>query len=111
MGAMNILGIRPQYPLALKAAMALLLIMGVLLAGAGAVYSQSGVSPTAAKPAQSASGLPVVKVIAGRNGHVMTADGSRYFVGAVLPTGHTIVEIQRTAVIVSKDGKRSQFDF
>jgi type III secretion protein D len=46
----------------------------------------------------------VVSVSYGPNGHVVTADGARYFVGAVLPSGHRIVRIADGEVELSRDG-------
>ena len=37
-----------------------------------------------------------------------TADGSRYFNGALLPSGHRVVEIAERAVVVERDGQRTR---
>ena len=47
----------------------------------------------------------VLSVVAGDGGYVQTADGARYFMGAVLPTGHTITAIADRDVTVQRDGK------
>ncbi|MDT7837974.1 SctD/MshK family protein [Aquabacterium sp. OR-4] len=38
----------------------------------------------------------------------VTADGSRYFGGALLPSGHRVVEIAERAVVVERDGLRTR---
>lgn len=60
---------------------------------------------------QEGGGKRVVSVIGGPRGHVTTADGARYFPGAVLPTGHRIVSIEETKVLVERNGSRSELNF
>ena len=60
---------------------------------------------------QEGGGKRVVSVIGGARGHVTTADGARYFPGAVLPTGHRIVSIEETKVLVERNGSRSELNF
>lgn len=38
-------------------------------------------------------------------GYIVTADGARWFPGAVLPTGHTLVSIGKDSVRFEKDGR------
>lgn len=38
-------------------------------------------------------------------GHIVTADGTRWFPGAVLPTGHRLISIGNNAVRLEKDGR------
>lgn len=40
--------------------------------------------------------------------YFITADGSRYFSGALLPSGHRVVQIAERAVIVELDGQRTR---
>ena len=40
--------------------------------------------------------------------YFVTADGSRYFSGALLPSGHRVVQIVERAVIVERDGQRTR---
>ena len=40
--------------------------------------------------------------------YFVTADGSRYFSGALLPSGHRVIEIAESAVIVERDGLRTR---
>lgn len=60
---------------------------------------------------QEGGGKRVVSVIGGPRGHVTTADGARYFPGAILPTGHRIVSIEETKVMVERNGSRSELNF
>ena len=53
-------------------------------------------------------GKRVVSVAYGPNGHVVTADGARYFVGAVLPTGHRITRIAEGEVELMRDGQTTR---
>ena len=41
----------------------------------------------------------------GDPGYLVTADGSRWFTGAVLPTGHRIVSVGAGRLTVEKDGR------
>jgi len=43
--------------------------------------------------------------------YLATAGGSRYFVGSVLPSGHTVLRIVRDAVQVEREGQISWFRF
>lgn len=40
--------------------------------------------------------------------YFVTADGSRYFSGALLPSGHRVVQIAERVVIVERDGQRTR---
>ena len=40
------------------------------------------------------------------NPFFITADGSRYFTGALLPSGHRVVQIAERSVWVERDGQR-----
>ena len=39
--------------------------------------------------------------------YLVTADGARYFIGAMLPTGHRITQIEHNRVTLERDGQRS----
>lgn len=56
-------------------------------------------------------GKEVEAVIAGSLSYVITRDQSRYFVGAILPSGHTIKSISEGTVVMLRDGEESQLDF
>ncbi len=40
--------------------------------------------------------------------YLVTADGSRYFVGALLPSGHRVVQIAERQVSLERDGQRTE---
>jgi hypothetical protein len=54
------------------------------------------------------AGKRVVNVVYGPRGYVVTADGSRYFEGAFLPSGHRIVRISDDEVRIERDGKTTR---
>jgi len=56
-----------------------------------------------------AAGLPVdgtriVSVVASADPYVVTADGSRYYVGASLPQGGKLAGVKEGEVLVERDG-------
>lgn len=53
------------------------------------------------------SGAGLATVV-GSPAHIVTADGSHWFPGAVLPTGHRLVSVTPTAVVFEKDGRAEQ---
>jgi type III secretion protein D len=56
-------------------------------------------------------GKRVVSVVGGEAGYVATADGARYFAGAMLPTGDRIVAVESQAVTVEKGGAQTKLMF
>ena len=56
-------------------------------------------------------GKRVAAIVPGDSPYVATADGTRYFIGALLPTGHRIEAIEAHRVVLSRDGRQSQLDF
>lgn len=53
----------------------------------------------------------VASVVAGDPSFVLTDDGARYFAGAVMPTGHTLIGIEGSQVLLEKNGHRTQISF
>ena len=53
----------------------------------------------------------VEAVIAGDVSYVITRDQSRYFVGAVLPSGYTITSIKDGTVVMVKEGEETTLNF
>ncbi len=68
-------------------------------------------APPPAPLALAAPGKRVIAVVDGRPDFITTEDGSRYFSGAVLPSGHRIVEVEGQMVSVEKDGAMSRLVF
>lgn len=53
----------------------------------------------------------ITLISAGRNAYIMTEDKSRYFVGALLPSGHLVEAINEGEVIVSKNGTTERLKY
>ena len=62
-------------------------------------------------PAVNDPGKRVAAVVPGDPSYVVTADGTRYFEGALLPTGHRIVSIEGEAVQLEREGQSSALRF
>ena len=56
-------------------------------------------------------GKRVVAVVNGSPSYVVTEDDSRYFVGSLLPTGHTIAAIAEEGVTLEWRGQRTELRF
>lgn len=66
------------------------------------VDDSRGGNPLQSLFADSGSGLATVVE---DPGHIVTADGSRWFPGAILPTGHRLVSVEAGVVRFEKDGR------
>jgi type III secretion protein D len=62
-------------------------------------------------PALDDPGKRVASIVAGAEPYVVTVDGTRYFVGAMLPTGHRIELIDGSRVELEREGERSAIVF
>jgi len=56
-------------------------------------------------------GKRVASIVPGAVPYVVTADGTRYFVGALLPSGHRLASITEQQVMLDKDGTLSPLKF
>lgn len=56
-------------------------------------------------------GKRIASLVPGEPGYVVTADGSRYFEGSMLPTGHRIVQVASNRVTLDRDGYSSTLNF
>ncbi len=56
-------------------------------------------------------GKQVVAIVKGDPSYVVTRDDSRYFVGSLLPTGHTIEAIDDQSVMLDWRGQKTSLDF
>jgi type III secretion system YscD/HrpQ family protein len=72
----------------------------------GLSYAGSQLDPKAGSLAPDDPGKRITAIYGGPDGFVSTADGSRYFAGAVLPSGHRIVSIESRDVIVERGDER-----
>jgi type III secretion protein D len=71
---------------------------------------QPPVIPTVT-PVPNDPGKRVASVVPGESPYVVTADGTRYFIGALLPSGHRLASISDQQVLLSKDGVVSPLVF
>jgi type III secretion protein D len=62
-------------------------------------------------PSLSDAGKRVASVVAGPEPYVVTADGTRYFIGALLPTGHRILAIDGSRVQLEREGQTTALVF
>lgn len=69
--------------------------------------------PAAPKPEAVVTdpGKRVAAIVPGEPAYVVTADGTRYFEGAMLPTGHRILAILSDRVQLERDGQASALTF
>lgn len=56
-------------------------------------------------------GKRVASIVAGDPAYVVTADGTRYFLGAMLPTGHRIASIDEHQVVLELGGETTSLAF
>ena len=49
----------------------------------------------------------IASVVPGNPAYLVTADGARYFVGAMLPTGHRITAISGQRVWLERNGEKT----
>ncbi len=64
-----------------------------------------------AKPVRQDPDKRVTLIAAGTNAYIMTQDQSRYFVGALLPSGHLVESIENGIVIVSRGGMKETLKY
>ncbi|MED5621611.1 SctD/MshK family protein [Ideonella sp. BN130291] len=56
-------------------------------------------------------GKRIASIVPGESAYVVTADGTRYFVGALLPTGHRIEAIEAGRVQLARGREHSELSF
>lgn len=56
-------------------------------------------------------GKRVASIVPGNPAYVVTADGTRYFQGALLPTGHRIVAVKTGEVLLERGGQSMALQF
>ncbi|OYU28082.1 MAG: hypothetical protein CFE41_07590 [Burkholderiales bacterium PBB2] len=79
-------------------------------ADATALAASEGRLPTLPS-AGAEPGKRIVALVSQGLPHLITADGARYFVGAVLPSGHRLVAVQPQALLLEREGRTSRIDF
>ena len=68
-------------------------------------------APPPAPPVAAEPGKRIASLVPGEPAYVVTADGARYFVGALLPSGHRITEVQAQRLTLERDGQQSVLNF
>jgi type III secretion protein D len=68
-------------------------------------------APPPAPPVAVEPGKRIASLVPGDPAYVVTADGARYFVGALLPSGHRITEVQAQQLTLERDGQPSVLNF
>ena len=56
-------------------------------------------------------GKRIASIVQGDPAYIVTADGSRYFVGSMLPSGHKVAEIGANSVTLENDGELTTLNF
>jgi type III secretion protein D len=69
------------------------------------------VVPPPPTPVVDDPGKRVASIVPGATPYVVTADGTRYFIGALLPSGHRLASIEDQQVMLDKDGVLSALKF
>ncbi len=67
--------------------------------------------PKPAPPVPDDPGKRIASLVPGETAYLVTADGARYFIGAMLPSGHRITQIARASVTLERDGQQSSLNF
>jgi type III secretion protein D len=76
-----------------------------------AVANRAKPTPPPMPPVPDDPGKRIASLVPGDPGYLVTADGSRYFVGAMLPTGHRITHIDGQHVTLERAGEESTLNF
>lgn len=53
----------------------------------------------------------IASLVPGEPAYVVTVDGARYFIGALLPSGHRITQIATQRVVLERDGQQTSLNF
>lgn len=68
-------------------------------------------APTPDSATEPDPGKRVALVVADEPAHLVTDDRSRYFLGALLPSGHRVASIEENRVMLEKDGVATELRF
>lgn len=81
--------------------------------GLNQLVASNDAPPAAPRPEAGVNdpGKRVAAIVPGEPAYVVTADGTRYFEGAMLPTGHRILAILSDRVQMERDGQASTLNF
>jgi type III secretion protein D len=76
-----------------------------------AVENRATPLPPPATPLSDDPNKRIASLVPGNPGYLVTADGSRYFIGAVLPSGHRVIAIAQQRVTLERDGRSQTLNF
>jgi type III secretion protein D len=75
------------------------------------VRSTVAAPPPPAPPVPDDPGKRIASIVPGDTAYIVTADGSRYFLGATLPSGHRITDVAAQRLTLERDGRQSTLNF
>ena len=75
------------------------------------VQNHAAPAPPPAPAVPDDPGKRIASLVPGEPGFLVTADGARYFVGALLPSGHRVTAIAAQRVTLERDGQASTLNF
>jgi type III secretion protein D len=67
--------------------------------------------PPPAPPVADEPGKRIASLVPIEPAHVVTADGSRYFVGSMLPSGYRIASVAEHRITLERDGRQTVLNF
>jgi type III secretion protein D len=67
--------------------------------------------PKPQPPVADDPGKRIASLVPGEPAYLVTADGSRYFLGSMLPTGHKIARIAHQSVTLEREGEQTTLNF
>ncbi|HJV95519.1 MAG TPA: hypothetical protein VJ608_05750, partial [Albitalea sp.] len=67
--------------------------------------------PPPAPPVVDDPNKRIASVVPGEPAYVVTVDGARYFVGALLPSGHRLTQVAAQRITLERDGQQSTLNF
>lgn len=76
-----------------------------------ALVNKARPAPPPLPPLPDDPGKRIASLVPGDPAYLVTADGARYFVGAMLPTGHRITRIDGQHVTLERGGEESTLNF
>lgn len=68
-------------------------------------------APPPAPPLVDDPGKRIASLVPGDLPYIVTADGSRYFIGAMLPSGHRVLQIARGSLTLELNGQQTTLSF
>ncbi|WP_280156093.1 type III secretion system outer membrane ring subunit SctC [Piscinibacter sp. XHJ-5] len=76
-----------------------------------AVVNKAQPAPPPPPPVVDDPGKRIASLVPGEPAYIVTADGARYFIGSMLPTGHRVVQIEAQRVTLERAGSQTSLNF